>query len=279
MSHAFPIPSLARLLVLSVLALAGIGAGARPVAAQFTIDELELHFTPDGSGALTGVIPLHSVIDSTQQVQVTLRDWERDSLGNNRFLDYGSHSRSCQGKLDVFPLTLQLGPKATEYIRVTYTGRGLPDAGCWSVILAERVRPPATQVQGASVSLTVVTGVKVYVHATGAMASGDVVSADVEEGWERASAAGDSTFRRQVAIRFANTGSAHLRVRSTLEIRDETTQLVERIVGPEAYITPDAFRDILIRLPALRPGRFVGVVLLDYGAEEITAAQVEFEIP
>lgn len=279
MFHAFQMPTLARLLVLSLLALAGIGAGARPVAAQFTIDELELHFTPDGSGALTGVIPLHSVIDSAQQVQVTIRDWERDSLGNNRFLEYGANPRSCQGKLEVFPLTLQLAPRATEYIRVTYTGRDLPDPGCWSVVLTERVRPPAQQVQGASVSLTVVTGVKVYVHATAATASGDVVSADVEAGWTRADAARDSVFVRQVALRFANTGTAHLRVRSTLEIRDETTQLVERIVGPEAYITPDAFRDILIRLPALRRGRYVGVVLLDYGAEEITAAQVEFEIP
>lgn len=279
MSLAVHSPTLARLLVLSLLALVGIGAGARPVAAQFTIDELELHFTPDGSGALTGVIPLHSVIDSTQQVQVTIRDWQRDSLGNNRFLEYGASPRSCQGKLEVFPLTLQLGPKATEFIRVTYTGRDLPDPGCWSVVLTERVRPPTAQAQGASVSLTVVTGVKVYVHATGAVAAGDVISADVEEYWERADAAGDSSFVRQLALRFANSGTAHLRVRSTLEIRDETTQLVERIVGPEAYITPDAFRDILIRLPALRRGRFVGVVLLDYGAEEITAAQVEFEIP
>lgn len=262
-----------------LLAVVLVVAVTRPVAAQFAIDELEMHFAPDGSGAMTKVIPIRSSSDSTQQVRVTVRDWLRDSLGGNAFLEYGSQTASCQGRLEVFPLTLQLGPQATEYVRVTYTGTAAADPGCWAVVLTETVRPPTAREQGAAVSISTVMGVKVYVHASGATAEGSVISADVEAFWEPRPTTADSVFVRDVAVRFANTGTAHLRVRSSVEIRNEATQIVARLDGPEAYITPEAFRDILIRLPTLARGRYVAVILLDYGAEEITAAQVEFEVP
>lgn len=264
----------------SYLLVAAVVLGvARPVSAQFAIDELEMHFVPVGSGAMTKVIPLRSSSDSTQQVRITVRDWQRDSLGGNAFLDFGSHRATCRGRLDVFPLTLQLGPQATEFVRVTYTGTTAADPGCWAVVLTETVRPPAAREQGAAVSISTVMGVKIYVHTPGAVAEGAVVSADVEAFWEPRPTTADSAFVRDVAVRFANTGSAHLRVRSSVEIRNETTQIVARLDGPEAYITPAAFRDILIRLPNLARGRYAAVILLDYGAEEITAAQVEFEVP
>lgn len=254
-----------------------VGA-AQPVAAQFAIDELELHITADGSGAQTRVIPIRSNSDSVQQIRVTLSDWERDSVGGNLFLPFGTHASSCNGRVEVFPLTLQLGPGATEFVRVTFRGTDTADPGCWAVILTEAVRPPSSRSEGAAVSITTVMGVKLYVHARNAQAQGDVVSADVESFWVPA-ASGDSVLARDVAVRFANTGGAHLRVRSSVEIRNEATQVVARLDGPEAYITPQAFRDILIRLPSIPRGRYIAVVLLDFGADELTAAQVEFEIP
>jgi hypothetical protein len=68
-------------------------------------------------------------------------------------------------------------------------------------------------------------------------------------------------------------------VKSSVEIRDETTRVVQRIEGPEAYITPRANRDINDRVPALPRGRYVAVVLLYNGADEITATQLELEVP
>lgn len=262
-----------------LLALVVLVGATRPVAAQFAIDELEMHFVPDASGAMTKVIPIRSSSDSLQQVRITVRDWQRDSIGGNAFLEYGSHRATCEGRLEVFPLTFQLAPNATEFVRVTYTGTAAVDPGCWALVLTETVRPPSNREQGAAVSITTVMGVKVYVHASGARADGAVISADVEEYWQARPTTSDSVFVRDVAVRFANTGTAHLRVRSSLEIRNEATQIVARLEGPEAYITPEAFRDILIRLPDLARGRYVAVILLDYGAEEITAAQVEFEVP
>lgn len=257
-------------------------AGARAASAQFTIDELELHYTAGAGQAVTRLIPIKSESDSVQQGRLWVRDWMRDSVGGNQMVTYGESGHSCGPRLSVFPLTLQLAARATEFVRVTYEPAGATDPGCWAIVLSETVRPPAeTAASGASVTITTVVGVKVYVHAATARSNGTIVSADVEEFWESAQNAGaalDSSLVRQVAVRFQNTGTAHLRVKSTVEIRDESARVIRRLDGPEAYLTPDAFRDILVRLPTLERGRYIAVVLLDYGADEITAAQIDFEV-
>lgn len=254
----------------------------RTALAQFTIEELEMHVTARGLEPIVRLIPVRSDIDSTQQVRVTVKDWVRDSAGGNQTLDLGSHPRSCGGRLEVFPQTFQLGARATEYVRVTYTPASERDPGCWTIVLTETVRPPRPTMQlAASVIITTLTGVKVYVHAPDERAAGEVVSADVEvfrEPRDRMRPTADSVTVRRVAVRFANTGTAHLVVKPTAEIRNERGDVVARLTGADAYITPDAFRDIELRLPSLARGRYVATVLLDFGASEITAAQVEFTV-
>lgn len=268
--------SLLRLLVTAVIA---VFTTATTVAAQFSVEELEVHLKPDGSGAVSAVIPVLSDADSLLQLQVVMADWERDSVGNNMFVDFGSLTSSCVGRIEVFPATLQLAPRSTGSIRVTYTGRGIPDPGCWSAVSVSAVRAPSTSRGVPTAEVNVVYVVKVYVHATSATLAGEVISADVEEGIELPRGAADSVGFRQLAVRFANTGSAHLVVKTQLELRASSTELLSRTEGSDVYITPGAFRDILMRLPDLPRGRYAAILLLDYGAEEIMATQVEFEVP
>lgn len=260
-----------------VLALGMVGSGARPLAAQFAIDELEMHFTPQGV-ATTRLIPIRSASDSVQQIAITVADWYRDSLGGNRMVDFGSTPSSCADRLDVFPRSLQLAPGATEFVRVTLQPGPAVDPGCWSIVLAEAVRPPAPATQRAQVSITTVLGVKIYAHASESRPSGEIISADLEH-YYRLTSPRDSTLMRRLAVRFASTGTAHLRVKTSAEIRDESARVAATLPGPEAYITPDGFRDILFDLPELPAGRYVAVVSLDFGGPEILAAQVEFELP
>lgn len=256
---------------------------ARSASAQFSVDDLEMHVRL-GRDSLTQVIAVKSDSDSLQQLRIELRDWSRDSLGRNVFHEYGALASTCGERLTVFPRVLQLAPRATEYVRVLY--RPLPgdDPGCWGLVQIEGVRPPSqvAREEGAFVSFTLLTGVKVYVHRAQEVADGAVDFADVLESWRRARGAGgraDSTLVREVVTRFVNTGTAHLRVAASVEIRNERTELLHTLRGPEAYITPGAFRDVVVDLPTLAPGRYLAIVLLDYGGADITAAQVEFEIP
>lgn len=267
-------------ILLSGLVCAVVGS-ARPVAAQFTVNQLEEHLRL-GKDSLTQVIAVRSESSSPQQLRIQVQDWIRDSTGQNLYGSLGTLPGSCGQRLTVFPLALQLPPGGTEYLRVSYDALS-DDPGCWSIVLLEAVKPPSTtRTEGAAVSLTILTGVKFYIHAAGEVAEGDIEFADVETSYERTATrptAPDSVLVRDVVVRYVNSGTAHLRVKSTVEIRDASTRLVHQLTGPEAYLTPGAFRDILVRVPSLPTGRYVAITLLDDGGPEIKAAQVEFEVP
>ncbi len=256
---------------------------SREAAAQFTVESLEQHFRL-GRDSLTQVIEIRSESDTAQQLRIQLKDWIRDSLGQNTYGELGSLAGSCGARIQAFPLSIQLAPRGREFVRVAYETTGAQDPGCWAILLLEAVKPPSTtRTQGAAVSLTVLTGVKLYYHAAVEDDDGEIDLADVEMSWERTRVSEtrvDSTQVRDVVVRFVNRGTSHLRVKSTVEIRSENAQLLHELRGPESYITPGAFRDVLVRVPTtLAAGRYVAIALLDYGGAEIKAAQVEFEIP
>lgn len=270
---------------LGALVLALVGAllatpgGAR---AQVAVDELEMHFQLGRAGALTQVIPVRNEQDRVQQVRVVLNDWQRDTLGRNQFLPVGSYPGSCGDRLTVTPMTFRMEPKTEASVRVT-VAPGADLAGCWGIVLFESVEPPRPNgEQGSFVSISVRTGVKVYVHAPNETRLGELTYGDVVQAWdvkELGAGKRDSSQVWQAQLRFQNTGTAHLKLKSTVELRDLNGTLLHRLAVPDAYVTPGALREIRHDLPALAKGGYVALLLVDFGGDEITAAQVEFTIP
>ncbi|HET8770185.1 MAG TPA: hypothetical protein VFM71_04300 [Gemmatimonadaceae bacterium] len=277
---------LALLLVGSLVAGAGLVpvAAPRPLGAQVSVDELEVHMqlAPDRA-PITRVIPVRNEEDVAQQVRISLGDWTRDSLGYNLFTEPGSQPSSCGDRVQVFPQTFQVAAGATEMVRVAYTPTPA-DSGCWSIVFIETVKPPPAQpdAQGSFLTIEIRTGVKLYVHRPGEIALGAVQDAWMDEVWRRVNSASgvpDSVRVREATVLFANTGTAHLRVRSTMEIRSLDNRVLHTIDGGEAPMTPGSTRQIRIPLPALAAGDYVAIVLLDYGGDEVTAAQLDIRIP
>ncbi len=272
------IATLALAALLALLALP-VGAGA-----QVSVDELEVHMrlTPQG-GALTQTIPVRNDESRPQQVRVVLGDWVRDSLGNNVFLEAGTTPNSCGGRIQVFPATLQVAPGATELVRVSYDAAPA-DSGCWSIVFIETVTPPAPRPdgQGSFLTIEVRTGVKVYVHRVDAIALGEVQDMSVGTAWRLAhpgTGSRDTSLVREATVRFANTGTAHLRVTTQLEIRAASGELLHTVDGGEAPMVPGATRLINVRMPSLPAGDYVAIMLLDYGGNEIAAGQLDFRVP
>jgi P pilus assembly chaperone PapD len=274
-----------RTLVPLVALLGCLLAPVVPAAAQVSVTDLELHLQLKGdTGTLTQVIPVKNEQTTTQQVRVLVGDWVRDSLGNNQFTEPASGgSERCGARLRVFPTNFQIAPGATELIRVSYSPAA-QDEGCWAIAFIETAAPPARRpdAQGSFLTLEIRTGVKIYVHRQDAHRAGIVESADVALVWRPRRGATnrrDTTQVREATVLFANTGTAHLKVRTSLEIRDLQARLLHTVPGPDAYLVPGSARYIPIALPDLGPGGYVAIVLLDYGGDEIAAAQVEFRVP
>ncbi len=274
----------ALLRVLVLVLFPGLAFAPPALSAQVSVEELELHFQlAAGRGPLTQLVPVRNELDRAQQVRVVLGDWQRDSLGRNEFLAPGTHAASCRERLQVFPMTFQLAPGAVEYVRVTYDPAA-DLAGCWSIVFFETVSPPQANPDrpGSFLTIEVRTGVKAYVHAAAAEKRGEITVADVVQAWQHrtaASGARDSSQVWQADLRFANTGTEHLKVRASVEVRDRSGKLLHKVAAPEALLTPRAVRDLAIPLPELVAGDYLAVLLVDFGGDEITAAQVEFRIP
>jgi P pilus assembly chaperone PapD len=278
-----PSPRGRKLLSLVVL-LGGLAAGS-PADAQVSVTELEVHLQLKGDTVpLTQVIPVKNDETRVQQVRVVVGDWIRDSTGNNVFTESATGvSERCGARLSVFPTTFQIAPGATELVRVSYAPNS-QDEGCWAIAFIETVQPPVRRPdgQGSFLTLEVRTGVKVYVHRQNAYRAGIVESADVGLVWRPVrNAAGrkDSTQVREATVLFANTGTAHIKVRATLEIRDLQARLLQTVAGSDLPMVPNSARYIPLAVPALPRGDYVAVMLLDYGGEEIAAAQMEFRVP
>ena len=269
----------------SLVALLGGLAAGSPAAAQVSVTELEVHLQLKGDTApLTQVIPVKNDETRVQQVRVVVGDWIRDSTGSNVFSEPVSGvSERCGARLRVFPATFQIAPGATELVRVSYDPKA-QDEGCWAIAFIETVQPPVRRPdgQGSFLTLEVRTGVKIYVHRPNAHRAGIVESADVGLVWRPVrNAAGrkDSVQVREATVLFANTGTAHIKVKATLEVRDLQTRLLQKVEGTELPMVPGSARYIPLRVPTLPAGDYIAVMLLDYGGEEIAAAQMEFRVP
>lgn len=272
----------------TAVALVGLWAlllTAAPLHGQVVVEELEVHLQlVRDTATLTQVVPVKNEERRAQQVRITVGDWVRDSLGNNVFAEAGTVSERCGKRLSVFPTTFQIAPGATELVRVSYAP-GAVDDGCWAIVFIETVLPPSPNpaAQGSFLTLELRTGVKIYVHRPDAVRAAQVEAAEVGMVWRpappRANGARDSVHVREASVLVANTGTAHLRVKNTLEIRDAQARLLHTVEGSDAPMTPGSARWIPLRMPTLAPGDYVAILLLDYGGDEIAAAQVEFRVP
>lgn len=272
------LPAAVGAMVLLSLTVAGV------LPAQVAVDELEVHIQLARGATAPHLrsFPIRNDDTTAHQVRIVVGDWHRDTLGQNQFPEATGQSLRCGARLQVFPTTLRLAPKTTELVRVSYEAAPA-DTGCWAIAYVETVRPPAARpdAQGSFLTIEVRTGVKIYVHREGAVALGEVRDIQVRRAppQPRGAQPPDTTTRYETAVWFQSTGTAHLRVKNTLEIRSATGALLHTVAGQEAYMTPDALRVVRLLMPALDPGEYVAVVLLDYGGDEIAAAQLDFRIP
>ena len=261
--------------LVTVLALSAVTA-LQNAAAQVAVDELELFMKAEGARPRTGSIRVTNPTDRSQQVTVEVQDWDRDESGANRFYAVGTLPQSCGAKLKVFPLTLRIEPGRTEVLRLSYDGGGAD--GCWAIVFLQGSDPSQAVQQQSSITYVVRTGVKVYIEPEGATRVGDVDDVKLVSVMQPVADASDSVAVPHLEIMFRNSGTAHLRTRGMVEIRSARNEEAAKVTIAEFPTVPGGRRRVLAALPALKPGRYVALALLDYDGDEIAAGQFEFEV-
>ncbi|MGQ0813265.1 MAG: hypothetical protein ACT4O1_02235, partial [Gemmatimonadota bacterium] len=241
--------------------------------AQLSVDELEVFIDPTISAERTAVIRITNDTDQAVQALLELQDWNRDDSGANQFYPPGTTSGSCGERLKVFPASVRIDAHRTESVRVSWDA-GTP-ASCWGVVFIQANEPPKASDQQSQITYIIRTGVKVYVQPAAAARAGDVDSVRVTS---MPASQTDTTTVPALEVLFRNSGQAHLKPTGAVEVRSADNVVVAKLDIAEFPIAPGDARRIRHPLPRMANGRYIALALIDYGGQEIAAAQLEFEI-
>lgn len=249
----------------TVLALCAVGVVAsQPASAQLLVDPLEVTMLT-GPSRVSASFSLANTTDKPVQATITRQDWDREENGDNRFLLAGTTGRSCGAMLTVSPLSIRIDPHSSRIVRLAVQNAATLTRECWDIFFVEEV-PQRASVRGNSLQYIFRTGVKVYVAPPGLRRDAAVEDMAVEES------------KKQISIRFHNTGSMHLLAKGRLEFRRLDNSVAAEVPIPEFPTLPGATRKLTLEVPAgLVPGDYVVLALIDFGGAELVAGQIDFQ--
>lgn len=257
----------------AALVFCGGLALAAPARAQLTVSPAELILVP-------GTTPVASFMvanEARTTVQAVLyqNDWDRDDFGENRFYPTGTQVGSCGDRVKVFPQTIRVEPGARQSIRVSAEA-GTYTSPCWTVVFVESAPRPS----GGGSRIVYITrlGVKVYVNPPGMTRDAEVLGFALEKAVQTANGPVVDTTQDVLGLRVRNSGGVPLRLEGRVEFRDFGNNVVRTERIEETPALPGSTRRLQIKIPELRPGKYVALALVSYGGEDELAAQLELDI-
>ena len=267
----------------TALALCAVTAlASQPLRGQLLVDPLEvtINMTADNRAVASFLATNNS--DVPVQASITRQDWDRVENGDNRFLPAGSTGLSCGPMLTVSPLSIRVEPHTSRSIRLAVQNAAQLKKECWDIIFVEEI-PQRAPVSGNSIHYLFRTGVKVYVAPAGLPRDAAVEDMAVETVAAPATAASSTPSaapanKKQISVRFHNTGGIHLMSKGRLEFRRLDNTLAMQIPITEFPTLPGAIRKVLVDIPADLPaGDYVVLALIDFGGTELVAGQIDYQ--
>jgi len=255
---------------------------SQTASAQLLVDPLEVTMITPGSSRTTSSFSLNNTSDKPVQATISRADWDRTENGDNRFLAAGASGKSCGAMLSVSPLSVRIEPHTSRVVRLAVQTNAALTRECWDIVFVEEV-PQRASSKGNSLQYIFRTGVKVYVAPPGlardaAVEDMAVVDAPVAKPAVASKPAAAGAAKRQISIRFHNTGGMHLVAKGRLEFRRLDNTLAKQVEIAEFPTLPGSTRVVLVDVPTDLPaGDYVALALIDFGGAELVAGQIDYQ--
>ena len=253
---------------------------SRPAHAQLLVDPLEVTLFAAGTTRVAASFSLSNTTDKPVQATLSRSDWDRVENGDNRFLAAGSTGTSCGAMLTVSPLSVRIEPHSSRVVRLGVQPGAALTRECWDIVFVEEV-PQRSAAKGNSLQYIFRTGVKVYVAPPGLTRDGaveDMAVVDAAAARPASTTPAKPTARRQIAIRFHNTGGMNLIGKGRVEFRRLDNSLATQVPIDEFPTLPGATRRVLVDVPNDLPaGDYVALALIDFGGAELVAGQIDLQ--
>ena len=143
----------ARPALIAVAALLALSLAAPAVAAaqQLSVDQIEVFLKPGDPAHASAVFNVSNEGNTPVQAILYTADWDRDSVGGNRFYPTGTIPESCRNMVQIFPTQMQLQPHSQQPVRITLNGADSLHTSCWDIVMVEMRDPVRLQQAGRSV--------------------------------------------------------------------------------------------------------------------------------
>ena len=234
-----------------------------PVAAraQFSAQPVILGLAPKDSADI-GVVSVRNEGRETLQFRFRMGDFDQTPSGDHVFQPFGQNANSCKGRASVYPDQATLLAGEVQQIRVIMQPA---PATCWGVLFVEQRAKNTTGIMiGQQIA------VKVYGTRTELALKGEVTRVAVSR---------DSAGAR-VSFDFKNSGEGPLRPSGTIEIRTLTGDVVATEAVDAYSVLPAHSRTVTVGIGTkLKPGRYVAVPIMDFGADYLAGGQASLTIP
>jgi len=272
--------------VLALCAVIGVVV-SQSASAQLLVDPLEVTIFAAGTNRVAASFSLANTSDKVVQATITRSDWDRVENGDNRFVAAGSTGTSCGAMLGVSPLSVRVEPHGSRIVRLSLQPTAALTKECWDIFFVEEV-PQRASTKGNSLQYIFRTGVKVYVAPPGLTRDGAIENMAVEDvpvpratssttPVKTVSSVPPAT-KRQISVRFHNTGGMHLLGKGRLEFRRLDNSLAAEVQIPEFPTLPGATRKVMVDVPGnLAAGDYVVLALIDFGGAELVAGQIDYQ--
>ena len=230
------------------------------VQAQIAVSPASVEFhLQEGESQQSEPVAISNASETVRTMQVFWMDFDMDEKGEHSFLPFGSHPKSCKGRVDSTPQDLIVSPQGGASVKVTMRSG---EESCWSILfinmVAVTVRPGLTMNQR--------VGVKVYGTQTRHVPDG-AVSALVSDG-------------KEVKLSVENFGERILRAQGRVEIRNSAGELLHTLPVKDWSVLPGRTRTLPVALPEPLPaGEYLAVAVLDYGREARIGKREKFLVP
>jgi len=250
---------------------------SQSASAQLLVDPLEVTMLAAGTNRVSSSFSLTNTSDKPVQATISRADWDRLENGDNRFLAAGSSGMSCGAMLSVSPLSVRIEPHSSRVVRLAVQTGAALTRECWDIVFVEEVPQRATA-KGNSLTYIFRTGVKVYVAPPGLSRDAAVEDVAVVDAPVARPASSTPAAKRQIAIRFHNTGGMNLVAKGRIEFRRLDNSLASQVPIAEFPTLPGSIRKVLVDVPGnLAAGDYVVLALIDFGGAELVAGQIDYQ--
>lgn len=252
-----------------------VGFFALPVVANSgTVSPPRLEFTPDLSGYFEGTFEVYGAKEQNLRVETYLIDWDFDLHGNVRFhSEAGQVQKSATAWLQIEPREFLLPAGMKKLVKVSGRVPGsAPPGDYWSMFFVKFIPFHGLQTSGVRMEWQIGGSITVTVPGTN-LPQGSISSFTLAaEPWNK-------TQRLTGKFTFKNEGDSILEPVGRVEIKDLQNKMVTTIAIPPFKVLPGGEREVEIKQNYnLPPGRYIGLIIIDYGGSKLAGYQRVFTV-